>query len=823
MKKADNMNNEELCLALMAADSGDDVVSILRDASYWDDPTAWRFVGDNENNFSTIGNQQAEGVAALAEKIVNSIDARLTLRCLEEGIEPSSSSAPKSTREAVARFMESGIDPMSGRAGRITEWTDEKIRNEGRNITLAATGSKANPSISIADTAHGAAPDDFPDTFLSLNKNNKLRIPFVQGKFNMGGTGALQFCGKPYNLQLVVSRRSPYFPARETSTRKDDWGFTIIRRETMPGTRSSIFTFLAPINASNRNGQVLSFPSATLKILPEANAKVRGAYETAASHGTLIKLYEYSWDGGKSNIVMSGGGLRQRLEQSLPQLALPVRVFECRDGYSGHAGSFSTNLTGLAVRLERNKAEKLEPGSPATHLMDIDGQEIRVAVYVFKSNVDVAEYRTAKNGITFIVNGQTHATVSSDFFARSSVGLGYLSESMMVLLDCTGLDQRTREDLFLNSRDRFRDNHLSKSILKELEATLHDDTYLRELNNRRRREAVDATLAEDRPLADVLRTLLKSSPMLERLFLKGQAVPAPFGPEGNATGSGSSFAGKTYPTFFRFKGKDQDEVLERDGRIDTSPRISFETDAADEYFTRDIDPGELSVYRIDSELHERIDRKRLTGPRSGIVALTLNLPGDVEVGDTLKLEFEISDPSRVDPFVNTMVLHLKSTGATNGHGGHGKRSVNHGNGDKGGEGNFALPTVVKVREEEWAKYSFHTFTAEDSMWIVPNTTEDGESVYEYYVNVDNKYLKTVQKDSPRGEPALLEAKFVYGNVLLGLALLNDRQIDENESSENVENSSSSMVQEVGRVTRLVAPVLLPIIDELSDLTPDQFE
>ena len=28
------------------------------------------------------------------------------------------------------------------------------------------------------------------DTFLSLNKNNKLRIPFVQGKFNMGGTGA---------------------------------------------------------------------------------------------------------------------------------------------------------------------------------------------------------------------------------------------------------------------------------------------------------------------------------------------------------------------------------------------------------------------------------------------------------------------------------------------------------------------------------------------------------------------------------------------------------------------------------------------------------
>jgi hypothetical protein len=69
----------------------------------------------------------------------------------------------------------------------------------------------------------------------------------------------------------------------------------------------------------------------------------------------------------------------------------------------------------------------------------------------------------------------------------------------------------------------------------------------------------------------------------------------------------------------------------------------------------------------------------------------------------------------------------------------------------------------------------------------------------------------------------MEAKFVYGNVLLGLALLNDHQLEEIESNENVENNSSSVVQEVGRFTRLVAPVLLPIIDELSDLTPDQFE
>lgn len=817
------MTNEQLCHALIEANTGDEVVAILIKARYWDDESAWRFVGDNENNFSTIGNQQAEGVAALAEKIVNSIDARLTLRCLQEGIDPISEKAPSNTREAVAQFMDCGIDPASARAGRVAEWSDEKIREEGKNITVAATGSKTSPSISIADTAHGAAPDDFPETFMSLNKDNKLRIPFVQGKFNMGGTGALQFCGKPHNFQLVVSRRSPELPTRSSTSRPDEWGFTIIRRESSPGTRSSIFTYLAPVNASDRDGQVLSFPSNKLEILPEANSKVRGAYEIPALHGTLIKLYEYTWDGGKSNIVMSGGGLRQRLEQSLPQLALPVRVFECRSGYSGHAGSFSTNLMGLAVRLERNKAEKLEVGSPATHLMDIEGQEIRVSVFVFKRDVDVSEYRTPKNGITFIVNGQTHATVSADFFGRSTVGLGYLSGSMMVLLDCTGLDQRTREDLFLNSRDRFRDNHLSKEILKELESLLHDDPFLRELNNRRKREDVETKLAEDKPLADVLRTLLKSNPMLERLFLKGMAVSAPFGPEGGSSGTGSAFEGKIYPTFFRFKNKTQGETIERDNQLGAFPRVILETDAVDEYFTREFDQGELSVYRVDDDRHQRIDRRRLTGPRNGSVTLSLNLPEDVTIGDILKLEIEVTDPSRVDPFVNTMILHIKPAGTSGGGGNGTNRRTNRGKGDRGGEGSLALPDITRVREEKWAAFTFHTFTAEDSLWIVPNTSEDGQETYDFYVNVDNKFLKTIQKDSPRGEPALMEARFVYSNVLLGLALLNDHGSTEATDNENERDNGVEVIRYVARTTRLLAPVLLPMIDELSDLTPEQLE
>ena len=42
-----------------------------------------------------------------------------------------------------------------------------------------------------------------------LTKNNKIKIQFVQGKFGMGGSGALRFCSPEFNLQLLISKRDP--------------------------------------------------------------------------------------------------------------------------------------------------------------------------------------------------------------------------------------------------------------------------------------------------------------------------------------------------------------------------------------------------------------------------------------------------------------------------------------------------------------------------------------------------------------------------------------------------------------------------------------
>lgn len=819
------MGSIDLCLSLMHADTDAEVVAILTETGYWNDPKSWRHLGDMENNFATVGNQQADAVAAVVEKLVNGVDARLIAACLLSGIDPTASAAPAEVRKAVAKFYEAARSVDSERAGRIAFWPPDRILGEGRLLTLAATGNTppGYPSLSIADGGEGQTPDSFPSTFMSLAKSNKFRIPFVQGKFNMGGTGALQFCSEPNRLQLIVSRRDPRLLGPHPAARDQEWGFTVVRREPPTGNqRSSVFTYLAPVGAKARDGEVLSFPASEMPIFPDDDRNGRGAYLRSSPHGSLVKLYEYRWQGTATNIIQARDGLLRRLDQALPEVALPVRLYECRASYRGHAGSFSTNLTGLAARLEKDRADKLEEGFPTGSIIDVDGHQVKVRVFAFKKK-EAAGYRTSRNGVIFTINGQTHATLPTDFFTRKSVGMGYLASDLLVVLDCSEIAGLIREDLFMNSRDRLRETKLSQRIIDELESILHDDPALRELRNRRRKEDIDEKLAEDKPLAEALENILKSNPTLEKLFLRGTNISAPFAPDGAGDGERGDFEGKPWPSYFRFKDRPQDDQLDRDVRLDSRPRIYFATDAEDPYFVREMDPGEWAIYRTDRQPAERLANCRMDGPHSGIATLHVALPDDAVAGAELPLEIEVSDLSRVDPFVNRLVLRLKPASEGGGGGGGGgarRRSANKGSGTRGDRSSLALPEVTRVREESWNDFSFHTFTENDALVVVLADGDEDHQVWDFYINVDNKFLRTVQKDSPKEDPRLTETKFVYANVLAGLALLTDRAPGNGESDGDWAGEEGGVEKHVARTTSQLAPIMLPMIDAIGGLSTD---
>ncbi len=747
------MTNAELCMALMRADTESEVVALLQESGYWDDRNAWRYLGDTENNYSSIGNQQSSPVPALIEKLINGVDARLLNACLERNIVPESSLAPQSMSEAVGRFFEDHGPNLPPDAGVISLWTDRHATREGRLLTLAATGHAPRlglPCFSIADAGEGQTPDDVPKTFMSLHRSNKLRVPFVQGKFNMGATGALQFCSPKHRLQFVVSRRNPALLSAP-SARDQEWSFTIVRREPPnEGRRNSVFTYLAPLSINKgRDGEVLSFPAQAWPIFPRIDKETRDAYGRDSAHGSLVKLYEYGLDGTKSNIVRSGGNLLQRIDFGMPQLALPIRLYECRHNYTGHHGSFSTNVLGVSARLDRDRRSKIEEGFPIRQILRLEKREVRVRVYALKGSAK--EYRSGSNAIVFTINGQTHAAKRKDFFTRSAIGLSQLADSLIVIVDCTDIEGQLREDLFMNSRDRLRDIPLSTRLEKEIERFLKSHPYLRDLKNRRRQEQIAEKLRDEKPLADALAALIKQTPNLSRLLQVGQNIPSPFPDRGIANGSGrKEFRGKRFPTFFRFHKKVDSYILERKVYLESTTRIKFDTDAQEDYFDRDRHQGFLDVEVLDdlSQDWEPLAYSAFNGPTEGIVNVGLELPSEAKVGDILLLRIRVTDPSRTDAFELEAVLEVAgprvSTSGTKGT----ARHRNSGSGGSGSPSALALPNVIPVYRKDWNNHDL-AFDELSALKVVGQGANGRQEVYDFYVNCDNKHLLTVQKNSKR--------------------------------------------------------------------------
>ena len=152
MAKQPDFDAKEFCLKLLRAETEDEVTDIVKKYGYWDDRSMWKPYGDMPNNRSIVGNQQSSSVAALVEKLVNSIDAILMAECYRKGIDPKSLKAPKSMREASELFF--GI-----KEGRIQN-LDQSIRRKlAERIQLVATGTKENPAYIIVDDGEGQTPE----------------------------------------------------------------------------------------------------------------------------------------------------------------------------------------------------------------------------------------------------------------------------------------------------------------------------------------------------------------------------------------------------------------------------------------------------------------------------------------------------------------------------------------------------------------------------------------------------------------------------------------------------------------------------------------
>ena len=158
-------------------------------------------------------------------------------------------------------------------------------------------------------------------------------------------------------------------------------------------------------------------------------------------------------------------GLLGRLDLLLHQVALPIRLHECR---VYKETGVETNLTGIRVRLEDNRGENLE-FDPSSVDLRVQGQFMKAVIFAFKKGK--ADTYRSDEGIIFTLNGQTHGHLPTSFFRRQNVGMSYLRDSILVAVDCSGISARAREELFMNSRDRIAHCDLRSDLEKEPPAT----------------------------------------------------------------------------------------------------------------------------------------------------------------------------------------------------------------------------------------------------------------------------------------------------------------------------------------------------------------
>ena len=818
------MNNgqiRDLCIALLQAETEEEVIGLLEKAGFWDQPALWRHYGDLENNWGQGGNQQSLAEAALVEKIVNSVDARLINECLVRGIDPKSPDAPQTIREAVSRFFEGGTGKKMATGGYVEDWSDEKIREVAQGITLCGTGTRPIMNLTISDCGEGQTPRKIPLTIMSLSKSNKMYIPFVQGQFNQGGTGALRFCGKR-NLQLVISRRNPKLLGPDPDDDDKNWGFTVVRRERPEGGRkNSILSYLAPVGVGeahpDRKGDILSFDAPGMKIYPDKDSP----YGREAAYGTAIKLYDYKYLGERSNIIR-GRSILSRLDLLLPEIALPIRLYEFRTSAAGkylEPGSRETTLSGLRRRL--NNTPNVEKGFPITIPFSPAGEQLYATVYAFKpagsarDDEDEEEdpkkkklggltrYRK-REGVLFIRNGQTQGTLPKDFFRRDAIKMKTLADDLLVFVECDKMSDEAREDLFMPSRDRLTENDFKVEMIDCLEQSLKDAEALRLLRNQRQKEMMTDKMKDDRPLAEVLQQLIKSSPNLTALLQFGQRITAPFNANPTAAQEEKPFKGEIYPSFFKLKGTAYGEAHKRDCPVNYRMRLQFETDARDDYFERRIEGGRFSLTWTDKLGKEH--KVSVVGPnlRNGSATVMVTLPDGVHVGDILQM-IAVAEDTRAT-FKNKIEVTVRQWAEHNKGGSTKKKEKNPDNqqgNDRERPLQLATPKMDPVYRDRWDKFKFDEYTA--MKMDVEYDAEDNE-IPVFRINMDNTPLLNEIKQRRLDDPSARN-QFMYGNVLIGLSLL----LQDKEKGEQPLDAVQTKVEDrIDSLCRALAPFMLSL-------------
>jgi hypothetical protein len=624
----------------------DEIEVIIKNNTDLSNPDNWYPLGENMSNYGVVKNQQSAPIAALIEKITNSIDAILTRKCFEKGCDPKSEKAPDSMEDAIKVFFPE-----------FKNWDVASFRKkQAESIQILADGPKLKPSLTIYDDGEGQHPEEFENTFLSLLRGNKNQIRFVQGKYNMGGSGSIIFCGKK-RYQLIASKRY---------SNDGKFGFTLIREHPLTG-KEQIKNKETWYEYFKINEQIPSFEIDKLELRLHNRL-----FET----GTIIKLYSYDLPSGSRSVISRD--LNQSINEYLFEPALPILTVDRKERYPDDR-NLERDLFGLKRRIEKDDNKFIDDFFSETFHDEMFG-DMKVTCYVFKNKVDSKSIKETKESIgreffknnmsvIFSLNGQVHGHYTSEFITRA-LKMNLLKFHLLIHVECTKMKYEFRKELFMASRDRLKDGEETRKLRDFLAKKLGaKDGRLAEIVKHRK----DSISVEGGDTSEILKSFTKNLPLnSELLKLLNQTFkldlkkdkPKPDRKENQTkkTKEKEPFKPERFPTKFKIKAKNDGEKEITKIPIGGERTIRFETDVENHYFDRVEEPGDLKIALLSIKPNETeggtqsgkpskiedVLNVNSSSPKDGTIKVSMNPKEKVNVGDAIQMKVTLVNSGGLD-------------------------------------------------------------------------------------------------------------------------------------------------------------------------------
>lgn len=555
-------------------------------------------VGGVPNNAGPI-ELASEPVGPLVERITNAFDAVLELHAFLNSGEP----LPDSPRKAATQWC--------GVPGGHVYHLGEKARQSVAQMVEVSIDSSGNgkdklPTFVFRDYGIGVHPSGWGDTLLSLNRSNKLDKPYLAGAYGQGGSSTYAFC--PFSV--IMSRRDP----RCLGTDKDAIGWTVVRVNDRD------------LSLKNAVYEYLVGPDGTIPTLPPTDGFKPGtyiahiAYEATSVGRATLGAYRVF-----NNLLF---------DPILPYWLRDLRYKENR-AMGGHASRLPNN-----DKLVEHHNEFVKEIGPNSHLT------IRYWVMKVKPATEGANgdpylagfLETAKspNTILITLNGQKQGSIGKPFLKQPEVGLSFLSNYLLVQVECDDLDRRTKRNLFSSTREKTRSGNALDVIKIALREALTEDEDLQRLEAERRHAQTSKMDEQDqmrvrRLLDKFIERYLPSTKEVAATSQTPKLSDLPKPQLGHNSGRGGALSDETAsgftrergnvppappipasdpPTFLRIVSSDPVKV-----KVGGAVWVRLECDAPDDYLTRSTAPGTI-VYTLTDLPEAKIEaRTGLVGGR----------------------------------------------------------------------------------------------------------------------------------------------------------------------------------------------------------------